>query len=132
MLWAATCGAQDGVVPVLHREELVLVQHVGRARHVAGHEDVLSVTTPLMSKARHAGVAADAPAAGCQSGAFQPLDVADRAERRHRHVDLERAPVGEAGTPQTSVRVALERRHRDAAAQVHAVLALHIGGDPRR
>ena len=32
-------GAEHGVVPVLHREELVLVQHVGRARHVPRHVD---------------------------------------------------------------------------------------------
>ena len=39
-------------------------------------------------------------------------------------------PSDSVALPHVSVRVALERRHRDAGAQVHAVVALHLRGDP--
>ena len=132
MLCAATSAPSDGVVPVLQREELVLVQHVGRARDVAGDEDVVGDHAVDVEGAA-AGVAADAPQAGRQPGALQPLDVADRAERGHHHVGLERGAVGERGAAHVSVRVALRATSPTTpVAQVHAVLALHLRGDPRR
>ena len=87
------------------------------------------VMTPWMSKAA-TSVAAHAPLAGRQPGALQPLHVADRAERGHDHVHVQRGPVGERGTVHVTVRVTLERGHRDAGAQVHAVVAVHLRGDP--
>ena len=90
---------------------------------------MLSVTTPLMSKARQPASqpTPQKPAASPAPSSHSMLRI-DPSDATH-HVDVERGPVGELGTPHVSVRVALQRRHPDAGAQVDAVVPLHLGGD---
>src|SRR5215469_18959607 len=85
---------QDCVVPVLHREKLVLEQDVRRARYVSCYENIVRDDTVQVEGAA-ASVASDAPEAGSQPGTIQPFDVADRAKRCQYHVDFERGSVGE-------------------------------------
>ena len=120
--------SEDGIVPVFHREELVLEQHVGRTCDVAGHENVVGDDTVDVEGAA-AGVAGDAPEAGGQPGTLQPFDVADRTQRCQHHIDVERGSVGETGAPHMPAGVAFQRRHTDAGAEVHSVIALNLGGD---
>src|SRR6185312_12231511 len=51
-------GAQHGVVPVLHGQKLVVVEHMGGTGDVAGHEDAtgdyaVDVERPATSVAAH-------------------------------------------------------------------------------
>jgi hypothetical protein len=82
-----------------------------------------------MSKARPPASQPMPPEAGRQPGALQPFHVADRPQRGHHHVGLDGGPVREPSTLHVSARVALQRRHAHPAAQVHAVVALHLRGD---
>ena len=90
---------------------------------------MLSVTTPLMSKARQPASQATPQNPVGQVGALEPFDVADGAQRRHHHVDVERGPVRQLSLPDVPVGVAFERFDRDAGAQVDPGVALHLGGD---
>ena len=128
MLCAATAAPKTALSQCSSREKLVLVQHVGGARDVARDEDAVG-HHPVDVEGAAAGVAGHAPEAGGEPGTLQPFDVAERPERRHHHVDVERGPVGEAGTPHVSARVSFQRLDRDAGAEVDPVVALHLGGD---
>ena len=61
---------------MLKGQELVAVENMRRARHVAGDEDVVSHHSVDVEGAA-AGITADAPLSGGQSGAVEPLHVAD-------------------------------------------------------
>src|SRR5262249_51279287 len=80
-------GPEDSVVPMLQREELVLVQHVGEARDVADDEDGVGHHA-VDVEGTTARVAADAPEAGRQPGPLQPLGVADRTEAADHYATL--------------------------------------------
>ena len=89
----------DGVVPVLDGDQLAVEERVGPARHVAGDEDVVE-HHPFGAEDAARRVADHAPGVGGQSGAAQPLRVADGAEGDHRHVDVEHVAIGEVGATQ--------------------------------
>ena len=93
MLWAAVLGAEYRGIHMLDRHELVLVEHMRGARDVAGDEDVVGHHAVDVERAA-ARIAGHPPEPGGKLGAFEPFDVADRPQRRHHHVDVERGPVG--------------------------------------
>ena len=127
MLWAATAAPKTALSQCSSDENWYSYSTWG-ARAISPATKMLSVTTPLMSNARQPASQAT-PQKPRPARALQPFDVADRPERRHHHVDVERGAVGEPGAPHVSVRVAFERLDRDAGAQIDAVVALHLGGD---
>src|SRR5215510_535503 len=102
---------------------------MGGARDVARDEDAVG-HHPMDVESAAAGVAGHAPEAGGEPSPLQPFSVADRPERRQHHVDVEHAPVGEAGPPHVSARVAFQRLDGDPEAQVDPVVPLHLSGDP--
>jgi hypothetical protein len=85
-------GAQHRVVPVLHRQKLVVVEHVRGACDVAGNEDAVGDYAVDVEHAA-AGVAAHAPESGGQPGPVEPFDIGDRPQRRHHHIDIKAAAV---------------------------------------
>src|SRR5215467_11398566 len=101
-------GPEDRIVPVLQREKLVLVEHVGGARDVARDEDAVGHHAADV-KCPAAGVARHAPEAGGEPSPFEPFDVPDRPERRHHDVDVDRDLVRESRPPHVSGRVAFQR-----------------------
>ena len=113
---------------MLDRHELILVEHVRGPRDVTGDEDVVGHHAVDVEGAA-ARVAGYPPEAGRQFGAFQPFDIADRAQRRHDDVDVERGAVGELCAPHVSVCVSFERLHRNPGTQVDPGVTLHLGGD---
>jgi hypothetical protein len=120
-------GLRDGVAPVLQREELVFVQRVREPCHIACDEHVVGDQAVDVKRAA-ARVAAHPPGADRQTRPVQPFGVPDRAERHYRHLSVDRRCVGEVSTAQPAVAVTLQRGDRDPAAQVHAMLTLHVRG----
>ena len=121
-------SSEDGIVPVFQHEELVFVQHVGKAGDVANDKDGVGHHAINIEGAT-ARVAADAPEAGGQPGPLQPFGVADRTERRQHHVTLHHAVVGESGTPHMALAVALQGLHSDPGTEVDTMVPLHLRGD---
>lgn len=89
---------------------------------------MLSVTTPLMSNARQPASQAP-PRTRLQLRAFEPFDVADRAQRGDHHVHVEHGSIGKAGRPDVSFRVALEAFYGHAGPQVDSGFQLHLCRD---
>ncbi len=121
-------GLSDGVAPVLQRHELVVVDRMRETRHVARHEDVVGDQAVDVDGAA-ARIGGHPPGSCREARAFQPFDVADRAERDHGHVGLDPAAVGQPRAGQPPLRVSFQRGDRDPAAQVHARGALHGRSD---
>ena len=90
---------------------------------------MLSVTTPLMSKARQPASQAtpQKPVARRAPSSHSVLRI-DPSEAHH-HVDVERGPVGELRPPHVAGRVSFQRIDTDTCAQVDPRVALHLGGD---
>ena len=128
MLCAAVWAPEHRGIHVLDGHELILVEHVWGPRDVAGDEDVVGHHAVDVERPA-AGVAGHPPEPGGQFRAFEPFDVADRAQRRHHHVDVKRGSIRELGAPDVSVGVAFERLHRHPGPQVDAGVALHLGRD---
>ena len=76
-------STKDGIVPVLQREKLILVQYVGEPRDIAGDENGIG-DNAVDVEGTAARIATDAPETGSQTGPLQPLGIADRPER-HQH-----------------------------------------------
>ena len=100
-----------------------------------GDRNALAVTpwqalgTSLGFAAAATGIAGHPPETGGEFSALQPFDVADGAQRRHHHVDVERGAVGELGAPDVSVGVSFEGLDCDTGTQVDSGVTLHLGGD---
>src|SRR5580704_6182224 len=119
---------EDGIVPVLQHEKLVVVQHVGGTCDVPRDEDAIS-HDPVKVEGAAARITGNAPKATCKASTLQPFRVADGTKRRHHHLDVESRPVGESGTSHVSSRITFQCLDRDARAEVHSVIPLHLGSD---
>ena len=129
MLLAATSAPKTALSRLLLRHELVLVEHMRGARHVAGDEDVVGHHAVDVERAA-ARVAGHTPEPARQlRAAVEPFHVEDRAQRGHHHVDVEHGAVGEASRADVTVTVTVEAVHRHAGAQVDPGLDLHLRGD---
>jgi hypothetical protein len=80
-------------------------------------------------KGAAAGVAADSPEPGGQAGAVEPFGVANRAQRRHHHIDVQGGAIGEPRVTHMAVGVTVERLDRNPGTQINAGIALHLGRD---
>ena len=87
------------VAPVLERHELVVVEGVGEARHVAGDEDVVD-GDGVDGEGAAAGVAGHPERPHSEPAARQPLGVADRPQAHHRHVGVDHVAVREVRAAQ--------------------------------
>ena len=90
---------------------------------------ILSVTTPLMSKARQPASQATPQKPRARPAPSSHSTLRSDPSDAHHHVDIECSPVGEFGAPHVSVRVSFQRLDRDSGAKVDSSVALHLGGD---
>ena len=128
MLWAATLAPDTALSQCSMREELVVVEHMGGARDVAGDEDVVG-HHPVDVESAAAGVAGDPPEAGARpapsSHSMLRIDPSEATTTSTSSV-VPSESCARRTWPAASPSSAIDR---DTCAQVDPRVALHLGGD---
>jgi hypothetical protein len=113
-------GLLHSVGPVFERNEPVLVDRVGAARHVASDKDIVGDQAVEIEGAT-ARVTGHAPHAGREARRLQPVGVADAAKGDDRYVSVDGVPIGQVGAAQPSAFIAFQPHNLYTAPQINAV-----------